>query len=239
MLQSTAATRLELYRASKAEFERRRRAIRADFDTLYSQFTGELSSAEIARRAGVSRARIRVIFDRYFSDLLGTSILERRQKRARELNENAAHRLVRAITRDRVLSAIFRSADRAKRKRRIEPIISRRSRDPSKCFRHRAVLVDGREVEPVHHIRNAQRFSPGGIAYATTSLSRKSLEEAQWIIFCIDVASHRRRVLRCRCADLLKALFSAGDRRRQAYIPLDRRPDNPRYDFLADEDNWS
>ena len=175
------------------------------------------------------------IFDQYFGDLFGVSGLERRRLREKELRADAARRLARAIADDPVLTALAKSA--AKAGRRISPILCPRRGEPRKRFRRRAVLVDGKNVELVRHVRNAQVW-PGGIAYATTSIARKSLESARHVIFYIDVASHRRRVIRCRCAALLRALFPAGVKRRHIYIPLDERPEAPRYDFLADVDNW-
>ena len=235
MLQRTGGSPLDAYVARKRAFDRRRRKLHLRFDTLYELFARGLSAAQIARRAGVSRPRIDRIFDQYFGDLFGVSGLERRRLREKELRADAARRLARAIADDPVLTALAKSA--AKAGRRISPILCPRRGEPRKRFRRRAVLVDGKNVELVRHVRNAQVW-PGGIAYATTSIARKSLESARHVIFYIDVASHRRRVIRCRCAALLRALFPAGVKRRHIYIPLDERPEAPRYDFLADVDNW-
>lgn len=58
-------------------------------------------------------------------------------------------------------------------------------------------------------------------------------------IFVIDVPRYPRRVIRCRSDKLLKRLFSAGQQRVSVYIPLEQSLENPRYDFLADENNWA
>jgi hypothetical protein len=238
MLQTTIASRLDIYLANKTRFERLRRKIRLDFDALYSLFASDLTSGQIARRAGVSRPRINHIYDDYFRDLVGMSGLERQQRREEPARKKGVFRLARAVAKDQVLAALARSADKAKRRRRIEPIICKRGRDPVKRYRHRAVRVDGRNVEPVHHIRNKKLCPSGGTTYAVTSLSREELEASTWSIFYVDVASYPRRVIRSRSARLLKALFPPGVRRKNIYIPLDRKPQVPRYDFLADEDNW-
>jgi AcrR family transcriptional regulator len=238
MLQRAAGSGLAMYLAGKAAFDRRRRKSRLSFDALYGLFASDLSYAEIARRAGVSRPRINRVFDDYFRDLFGMSGLEREQRRQAGARQSAARRLAQAVAKDRILNALLRSVERAGRGRRIEPIICKRGRDPVKRFRHRAVLVDGRQVEPVHHLRRKRVWPAGGIAYAVTSLSRKALEGSPWTIFYVDVPSHRRRVIRSKSAKLIKALFPPGVARRNIYIPLGRSPEAPRYDFLADEDNW-
>jgi hypothetical protein len=238
MLQSTVASRLDIYLANKAKFERLRRKARLDFDALYSLFQSDLTSGEIARRVGVSRPRIDRIYDDYFSDLLGMSGFERRQRREDQLRETGVRRLARAVSKDRVMTALLKSVDKANRRRRIEPIICKRGRDPVKRFRHKAVRVDGRAIEPVHHIRNKKICPSGGTTYGVTSLSREELQASTWSIFYVDVAPFRRRVIRSRSTKLLKALFPPGVERKNIYIPLDRKPEEPRYDFLADEDNW-
>jgi AcrR family transcriptional regulator len=238
MLQTTAGSGIALYLAGKAAFDRRRRKSRLGFDALYGLFASGLTSAEIARRAGVSRSRINRVFDDYFRELFGMSGREREQRRQADARANAARCLAQSVAKDRVLNALLRSVERAGGKRRIEPIICKRGRDPGKRFRRRAVLVDGRQVEPVHRMRRKRVWPAGGLAYVVTALSRKALEASPWTIFYVDVASHRRRVIRCRSAKLIKALFPPGVTRKNIYIPLGRSPDRPRYDFLADEDNW-
>jgi len=104
-------------------------------------------------------------------------------------------------------------------------------------FRRKAVWVEG-HVEPIHHLRAEPTWQRKGELYACTAVTRKELETSPWVIFFIDVPGHRRRVFRCNSKRMLKALFSDGVQRRGVYLPLDRRPSNPRYDFLADEDNW-
>jgi AraC-like DNA-binding protein len=238
MLQRPAAARLDTYLARRAAFNRRRRKSRLSFDALHALFATGLSSAEIAKRAGLSRPRINRIFNDYFRDLFGMSDLERRRRREAEARQSAARRLALAVAKDRVLNALLQSVERAGRKRRIEPIVCKRGRDPVKRFRHRAVRIDGRQVEPVHHMRSKRVWPAGETIYAVTSVSRKELESAAWTIFYVDVPSFRRRVIRCRSARLLRALFPPGIGRKNIYIPLNGRPEAPRYDFLADEDNW-
>jgi hypothetical protein len=237
VLQKRTNAHLEKYLARKGDFDRRRRKLKLDFDTLYRLFADGVSSADIARRAGVSRPRVSVIYEQHFQDLFGISDLERRAKREHERRIKASSRLARAIEKDRVLRAIIKSAQKAGSERRIAPVLTTRpGRNAREGFRHRAVLVDGRP-EPVHHLR-AVHMAPRSRAYARTTMRRGTLERAKWAIFYIDAASHRRRILRCRSAKLLKALFSPGRERRDIYIPLDQAPNHPRYDFLIDEDNW-
>lgn len=239
MLQRTVAPRIETYLARRDAFNRRRRKIRLDFDALHGLFANGLSSAEIARRAGVSRPRMDRVFDDYFGDLFGTSGLQRRRTREQEARVKTLRGLAQAIAKDRLLNALRQSAARARRRRTIEPIVLTRRGEPRKRFRHRAVLVDGRDVEPAHHIRNRKLCPSGGTTYAVTSVTRRELRQSAWTIFYLDVRHHPRRVIRCRNVDLLQALFPPEVARKNVYIPLDRRPSLPRYDFLADEDNWS
>jgi hypothetical protein len=172
--------------------------------------------------------------------LAGKAAFDRRRRKS-TLDFDALYDLFAsglAVAKDRVLTALMRSAERAGRNRTIEPIVCRRGHNPVTRFRHRAVRVDGRQVEPVHHIRRKRVWPSGEIVYAVTSVSRKELESAAWAIFYVDVPSFRRRVIRCRSARLLRALFPSGTARKNVYIPLNGRPEAPRYNFLADEDNW-
>ena len=120
----------------------------------------------------------------------------------------------------------------------VEPVIHKMERNPLRCFRRRAVLVDGKDVESVHHLRRARVFRSDAVSYGTTRLTRECLEQSNWIIFYIDVPHRRRRVIRCRSSRLLRALFPPGARSKDVYIPVAGAPTTPRYDFLANQDNW-
>jgi AraC-like DNA-binding protein len=226
------------YLARKQKFNRLRRTAKLSFDALYRLFASDLTSPEIARRAGVSRPRINRIFDDYFADLFGMSAFERRKAREGKIRQRRTQQIARAIAGDSILNAIWNSARKVGSKRKIVPILTmRRGSNPSKRFRHRAVLVDGRP-EQVHHLRSERIWPRGGGVYAVTSVSRRELEGSTHTIFYIEVPGHRRRVLRSNSARLLRALFPRGANRRNVYIPLDRPPSEPVYDFLADENNW-
>jgi AraC-like DNA-binding protein len=204
----TIGSRVQLYVQRRAAFNRRRRKNKIHFDKLYRLFASDLSFEQIAETAGVSRARLRDIFNLHFKDLFGVTGLERRREREKRRRDETLSRVARLISQDPVLKAIKASAAKAKRRRTIEPIVLDRRGEPIKRYRHRAVLIDGKHVEPVHHIRNARVFSRGGLAYGTTSLSRRRLEDATWIILCVDVPNYRRRVIRSKSARLLKAAVS-------------------------------
>jgi hypothetical protein len=229
-----------LFMAHKAEFERRRRHIKLSFAHLFDLFAKGTSLAEVAHRAGVDRSRLGLVYKRYFGPLFDMTALERRREQERARRENTAKRVVRAIARDRVIEAIRSSVAKANSRRTVEPIILDRSGPATKRYRHRAVLVDGRDVETVHHLRNVKpAHRPEGHAYTVTTLFRARLVRGRWTIFFVDVAGFPRRVIRSKNSDLLKELFAAGQTRMAVYIPLDGRPRNPRYDFLRDEDRWS
>jgi hypothetical protein len=236
MLQRSGASRLEAYLARRHAFNRRRRKLRLDFDTLFDLFAADASGAAIARRARVSKERINFIFGRYFRDLFGMTGLERRRNTERKTRDQAERRLSHAVSTDRVLTAIRTSADQARSKRGIDPVGCGK-RNIAR-FRRKAVRVDAKNLESVHHIR-AVRFSRRGtIAYGSTTLYRTTLETLKRTIFVINVPRYPRRIIRCRSDKLLKSLFSAGRDRVSIYIPLKEPLQNPRYDFLADEDNW-
>jgi hypothetical protein len=237
MLQRADTSRLRAYIARKHAFDRRRRALRLNFDTLYGFFSSAESGAHIARRAGVSKERINFIYNKYFSDLFGMTARERQRHIEQKLREDAKQQLADAARKDRVLAAIRISAERARPKRKIEPVVRRKHE--SAQFRHKAVLVDGKNIESVHHIRTRRLSRRGTIAYGSTTLYRTTLETLKHTIFVVDVRYHPRRIIRCRSDRLLKTLFSARQERASVYIPLEHPLENPRYDFLADEDNWA
>jgi AraC-like DNA-binding protein len=226
------------YRTFQAQFDHRRRKLKLDFARLFDLFASDLSIAQIAQRAGVSRVRLNAIYDRYFAELFGASARERQRSREQARREKVAARLQRVVSRDRVISAIKASAARAKPSRTVEPIIVRMDGEVTRHYRHRAVLIDGRDSEPVHHLRNSHS-GERGLTYATTTLYRSHLARARWAIFFIDVQGFRRRLIRSPTRALLRRLFADGQTRVSIYIPLDGRPSNPRYDFLQDEDRWS
>jgi hypothetical protein len=236
MLQRADTSRLRTYIARKRAFDRRRRALRLNFDILYGFFSSAESGARIARRASVSKERINFVYNKYFSDLFGMTARERQQHVEQKFRDDAKRRLADAIRKDRVLTAIRKSAERAEPPRTIEPVI--RSKRGFTCFRHKAVLVDGTHIESVHHIRTRRLSRRGTIAYGSTTLFRTTLESIKRTIFVVDVPKYPLRIIRCRSDKLLKRLFSAGQERVSVYIPLEQPLENSRYDFLGDEDNW-
>ncbi len=235
-LPARRADRRTTSRDSKAAFERRRRKLRLGFDALHRLFAADHSFDRIAAKAGVSKTRVRHIFGQYFRQAFRVDALERRLAREAERRRQAVDRIVRAFRRDPVMRALVASAGR--HGRTVEPVIHKMERNVSRCFRHRAVLVDGVDVESVHHIRSARKPKADGVSYGTTTLTRACLQQSTWTIFYIDVPHRRRRVIRCRSRKLLRALFSGAGTRRDVYIPVHGVPGKPRYDFLADEDNW-
>jgi hypothetical protein len=239
VLERKIGSQIQVYLERRAAFNRRRRKIKADFDKLYKLFASDLSFHKIAERVGVTRPRLNEIFRLHFQDLFPVSGLERQRQRRTLRRNEIMNRVARLISEDPVLNSIKASAAKGRRKRLIEPILLARRGEPTKRYRHKAVLVDGKHVEPVHHIRKPRVFARGGLAYGTTSLSRHRLEESTWTIFVVDVPHYRRRVLRSKSAKLLKALFDGKAQKKSTYIPLNGRPEDPVYDFLADEDNWS
>jgi hypothetical protein len=237
MLQRADTARLKTYIARKRAFDRRRRTLRLTFDTLYGFFSSAESGAQIARRAGVSKERINFIYNRYFSDLFGMTARQRQRHIERKLRHDAKERLANAVQKDRVLAAIRKSAERGNPERKIEPVP--RSKHEIPKFRQKAVLVHGTNIESVHHIRTRRFSRRGTIAYGSTTLFRTTLERLKRTIFVIDVPHYPRRIIRCRSDKLLKSLFSVGQQRVSVYIPLEQPLENPRYDFLADENNWA
>ena len=237
MMQRADTSSLRAYIARKRAFDRRRRALRLNFDMLYGLFSSAESGARIARRASVSKERINFVYNKYFSDLFGMTARERQRHIEHTLRDDAKQRLADGARKDRVLAAIRKSAKRAEPPRTIEPVIPRKHEYTQ--FRHKAVLVDGTHVESVHHIRTRRLSRRGTIAYGSTTLYRTTLETLKCTIFVIDVPNYPRRIIRCRSNRLLKRLFSAGQEKVSVYIPLEQPLENPRYDFLADEDNWA
>ena len=122
MLQRTDTVRLKAYIARKRQFDRRRRTLRLDFDALYAFFSSAESGAQIARRARVSKERVNLIYNKYFSDLFGMTGLERQRNIERKLREGAEQLRARDIGRDRVLVAVRSSAEKARPKREIQPV---------------------------------------------------------------------------------------------------------------------
>ena len=99
----------------------------------------------------------------------------------------------------------------------------------AKAPMHRAVLIDGWDVEQVHHLRNVKSARrPGGLAYTITMLSQGRLARGEWTIFFVDVVGFPQRVIRSKNSRLLKEFFADGQTRVSVYIPLNGRPSMPR-----------
>jgi hypothetical protein len=237
MLQITGASRLESYLRRKHAFNRRRKKLRLNFDKLFDLFMTEADSAEIARRGHVSKERINFIFNRYFGDLLGMTALDRRRRKEQELRDNAAREVAAKIAKNRLLIAIRQSAQRSGLKPRIEPVIGAK-RGRVAGIRRKAVLVNRKSIESVHHIKKSRPSGNGSRMYGSTTLYRSTLERSGWTIFVVDVPHYPRRVVRSRNTRLLRSFFDDDRTRVSIYIPLQDPAENPRYDFLADEDNW-
>jgi hypothetical protein len=238
MVRKHAATQSDVYLAHKARFNRKRRKITLDFDQLYSLLASDVSLNKIAQLGGVTKRRMNAVYELYFRVFFRKGALDR-AKQAEELKRaKVADRVARAIAADPVLKAIRASATRAKPKRTVKPVLLKRGDDAVKRYRHKAVLVDGKP-EAVHHIQSARRGRGRTISYAATTLYRTRLQSGGRSIFVVDVPRFRRRVIRSRNLDLLRTFFAEGQKRVTIYIPLDSRPQNPRHDFLAEENNWS
>jgi hypothetical protein len=237
MLQRGDSTQLDDYLARRRDFNRRRRKLRLGFDALYRLFASKASGAEIARRADVSKERINFVYNRYFSGLFGMTALERLRTIELEAKQRALRRLALALERDRAIKLVRLAARKAPTKPRVD-VIAVDKHQTAKGFRHKAVRVRGR-VESVHHIRKARFGGRRRRDYATTTLYRSTLENVGWSIFVVDVPGRAVRVFRSKSRRLLQALFASNQERASIYIPLGEPPDNPRYDFLRDENNWS
>ena len=159
MAQISALSHPSMYLTNKAKFERLRRKIRLNFDELYRLFARDLPSVEIAKKAGVSRPRITLIYNQYFGELFGMTDLQRRHRREDKVRQKNASNLARVIGKDRAFEAISQSANKANRK--IEPIIYRRGTNQSRRYRHRAVLVDGKDMRISASCSQRPRVFPG------------------------------------------------------------------------------
>ena len=159
MAQISALSHPSMYLTNKAKFERLRRKIRLNFDELYRLFARDLPSVEIAKKAGVSRPRITLIYNQYFGELFGMTDLQRRHRREDKVRQKNASNLARVIGKDRAFEAISQSANKANRK--IEPIIYRRGTNQSRRYRHRAVLVDGKDKRISASCSQRPRVFPG------------------------------------------------------------------------------
>jgi hypothetical protein len=222
---------------SGRKFNRKRRRIKLDFDQLYSLLASDVRLNQIAKVGGVTKRRINAIYEVYFRDLFGIGPLERARRIDHLKRTKVANEVARAIAADPVLRTIQAPAARVAPKRAVRSVLLKRSGDPAKRYRHNAVLVDGK-LEAVHHIQKARRGRGRTISYAATTLYRTRLQRGGWSIFVVDVRGFGRRVFRSRNRDLLRTLFAGSQNRVTAYIPLAGRPDNPRHDFLSDEENW-
>jgi hypothetical protein len=237
MLQRGVSTQLDDYLARRRDFNRRKRKLRLGFDALYRLFASKASGAEIAKRAGVSKERINFVYNHHFSDLFGMTALERLRNLEREAKRSALRRLALAVERDRAIKLVRESAGKAPTKPKVE-VVTRTKHQTAEGFRHKAVRVTGR-IESVHHIRKSRRGGRRRRNYASTTLYRTTLEKVNWTIFVVDVSGYAVRVIRSKSKKLLQAFFSSNQERASIYIPLEEPPEQPRYDFLRDENNWS
>jgi hypothetical protein len=236
MLQRGVSTQLDDYLARRRDFNRRKRKLRFGFDALYRLFASKVSGAEIAKRAGVSKERINFVYNRHFSDLFGMTALERLRNLELEAKRSALRRLALAVERERAIKLVMASAAKAPAKPKVE-IVTREKHQTARGFRHKAVGVRGK-IESVHHPRKARLGGGRRLDYAATTLYRSTLEKVDWTIFVVDVPGYPVRVIRSKSKKLLRAFFSSHQNRASIYIPLDKTPDHPRYDFLMDEGNW-
>jgi hypothetical protein len=235
MLQRSGGDFLDDYLTRQRAFNRRRKKLRLSFVALHRAFASQASAADIARRANVSQERINFVFNRYFADLFGMTALERLRSRELARRDAGTHELARVAGADRALRLIAESAEKAKV--RVEALVIPK-RKPVDALRQKAVLVNGNSIAAVHHLTKARAGGRRRLAYASTTLSRSTLESVPWTIIVIDVPRCPTRIIRSSSREILQALFVSRQQRASAYIPLDGRPRYARYDFLNDENNW-
>jgi hypothetical protein len=197
-------------------FNRRRRRCKLSFDQLRRRFERGDSFANIALSAGVTRSRLRVIYELWFRKLLrlpsGRERRERQQDERRKLHDRNLKKLPR--------SKAVRAIARAEGIRLVKPV-PRDQRSRPGQIRSREVFVRGR-LCGVHHLRNSRRQEGRDAVYATTTIYRGPLERQDFKSFYIETDYGIKRI-DIETEELLAYFKKRGQSSITIYLPISSR----------------
>ncbi|MGE3148883.1 MAG: hypothetical protein AB7K04_07440 [Pseudorhodoplanes sp.] len=181
---------LETLDSIRHRFNRRRKS-RLSFDELRICFERNESYGEIARKSGISRARIRVLHDTLYRPIFGYAAgRQRRRQRALRNDIRNSERLKKLPS-----SRKMRAVARAEGPYRIRPAPNLQQKRPGEV-RKREALIAGK-LCGVHHLRNV-RGKDGAARSTTTTIRRNAVAQHAMEYFYIDTPFERKLEKRTR-----------------------------------------
>jgi hypothetical protein len=179
-------TKLERQLAEAREgFNQRRRKCKLTFDQLRRRLERGDSFADIARYAGVTRSRLRLIYELWFRKLLR---LPRGKERRANQYTDKRKALLQNLPQRKAVRAIARVEGRSQ----VKPV-PRDQRSRPGQIRSREVFVRGR-LCGVHHLSNTRRQDGRNAVYATTTICRGPLERQDFKSFYIETEYGTKRI---------------------------------------------
>jgi hypothetical protein len=194
-------------------FNRRRRRCKLSFDQLWRRFERGESFANIAKSAGVTRSRLRIIYESWFRKLLQLSSGKERRERQQNERREALYRNLRTLPQSKAVRAIAGTEGT----RQVKPV-PRDQRSRPGQVRSREVFVRGR-LCGVHHLRNARRQKGRHAAYATTTIHRGPLERQDFKSFYIETDYGIKRIDMER-EELIAYFKKRGQKSVTIYLPI-------------------
>jgi hypothetical protein len=169
-------------------FNRRRRKCKLSFDQLCRRFERGDSFANIALSAGISRSRLRVIYEAWFCKLLRLPSGKNRREKQQNERRKIRDKNLRTLPRSKAIRAIARTEGT----RWVKPV-PRDQRSRPGQIRLREVLLRGR-LCGVHHLRNTRRQKGRHAVYASTTIYRGPLERQEVKSFYIETGYGIKRI---------------------------------------------
>jgi hypothetical protein len=198
---------------ARADFNRRRRKCKLTFDQIRESLERGDSLARIAATAGVARSRMRIIYELWFRKSMRLSKGHvRREQQLKERRKVARESLKRLPPND-----VVRFVAQQEGHQFIKPV-PRDQRTRAGQVRVRELYVHGR-LCGVHHLRNVRRQKGRRATYASTTISRGSVERQEFKIFYVETVYGTKRI-DIRQERLLSLFKRAGQRNVTIYFPL-------------------
>jgi hypothetical protein len=202
---------------ARDRFNRRRKKCKLSFSQIWDRLRRGDTVASIAAAAGVSRSRMRIIYDMWFRKLMRLpKEKERRERQQRKNRKAIAERMERLPQRYAV-----RKIARAEGNGMVKPVLRDQRTRPGQ-IRLREIMV-GDRLCGVHYLRNihaSNKRNRNRAMYAYTTLLRSTVKRQDCKIFYIETPNNSIKRVDMDQRDLLALFKKRGQQKVTIYFPV-------------------
>lgn len=208
------------------------------FEQLFDYFkVDEVRHLHIARQAGLSRERVRQIYNKYFRDIFeGSRGRERREAYAHKSRKDRAKQSIKCLlSNDKALAAITKSVHRA------GGVVEFVGRDNQQSVYTNRVCANG-HLCSVYKLYNSWSTPKAKREYARVTLAPSTIQTTEAVIFYSGVNGYTPLIFVVPTSTLLNAFPDLEYKRKGMVIPLKKLPSynnqKTRIDWWQHEEAW-